>query len=316
MKINPDPYATLALAPGKYDLGTVKFENWNSWATPDLVGASVTTYGAFYSGFYRFLAVGHLGWHDVVLLSDEKFRRRVRDDGRRLDEPYYDPDTETFRAAWVQLALNAPVGKSGFEVWPSPGLTIKGNGLTIEMESLNSPSEMLRVEGHDNVIAAYGGGGVQSRLILDRAAVVVYGDSNIVTGDIEAEMGCVFFDGNDNLLENAVVTGCAYGDDVAAVNVRGKNGRYGNSMKNVRMRQAPRMYEPIHMVAGARYDDNHRGGTVKKCTAYGFMYGLNGNGATDLKGDFTARYCGTAIALKPHHTTPDVPVKNRVREVK
>ena len=322
MRITPDPYAVLDLKPGIYEIEPVEFQNRNKASEPKLLlGKNALDWTPDESGFYRFLSVKSNGWHDTLLLWDGKWNR-VRKDGRRLDAPWYDVESGLFNDAWVYY-LGNPEGAYGIEAWLKPGLTINGDGVKVYMESKNSPSEMLAFNGNGSEVHTYGFSGEQSRIILDRAPVVIAGNKNRVYGSVEGQIGCVFVNGDENYLVDMAGLGCSHGDDTAVFSIRGKrNGstlpHFGNRLSNCKAVQRTRSYPAEHMVGGIRLDDKHDKGRITNCRAHGFMYGFHGNGATNTTVDwFTSAYCQTPGLLAPHHETPGVePIGNKVTNMK
>lgn len=253
----------------------------------------------------QWMGEGPYGWTDTILLVNAKGglnTTRHSDPTYLLDAPWFDRGTNTWRPGYVRVWKTPPVGVWNNEVWPRAVLSVTTDRSTVVIDVTGAPSE-VEVHGDYNDIYLTADLGPQSRLMIDRAALRLFGNHNRVHGWIRTEMTAVRVYGEYNLLDGMSVEGLEVGNDVGLV-VFGRNTQ-GNSARNVFAMCRARKY-PASWVHTAFYlDDNTPNQTIEDCWASGFQSGVfvhggNGNRVTN----FVGVDCEVPVVFAPHFSTP------------
>ena len=149
-------------------------------------GKWIRTVGGAFSAspgqWVQWMGEGTVGWTDTVLRVDEKgnlARTRHNDASYRLDSPWW--DGARWRDGWYRVWPSAPPGTWYNEVWPKPALTVTTNRSRIAFSVRGAPSE-VELHGSDNAVDATIDLGPQSRLMIDRPALRMFGAGVLLLG--------------------------------------------------------------------------------------------------------------------------------------
>lgn len=300
-------FGTVLALPDRSELSAlVECENTNRWGKWfDVTGGPDGLFPSTFNGYCQFLSGDSMGWHGTTLKVYKG--QAVRTTGaKRLDKPWYDPETGKWRRGWLRYAETV-MGAYQDEVWPKEdALRIKTDRSRLWVKVTGSPSRCLYVEGDYNDVTVDVEQGEQSNNIQDLAAVYFLGKGNVLRGVSRGQLCAAFFNGPDNRTLDFTAYVRGIGADRGGVYWKKFSHRFKATNTTVHMGE--REFPATHGEQGFYGDDEASDAVLYNCASYGaFTRGVFIHGGSNNRVErFRSFGPATPVEFAPHFLKPTV----------